>query len=96
MRKALEGLNSVSIHGSQGGMYIMLDVRSIDEDGERFAFDLLEAEKVAVLPGESFGEAASGHIRIALTQPDDVLEEAARRIAHFVNSRMEGAKRAAS
>ncbi len=87
MRNALEGLEGVTIHGSQGGMYVMLDVRGIEPDGERFAFDLLDAEDVAVLPGESFGEAAAGHIRISLCQPDDVLEEAARRISGFVRSR---------
>jgi arginine:pyruvate transaminase len=80
-------------------MYVMLDERAIDADGERFAFDLLDAEKVAVLPGESFGESAAGHIRISLCQPDDMLEEAARRIARFVDMRMTslgGNKRAAS
>ncbi|MCG6857312.1 MAG: pyridoxal phosphate-dependent aminotransferase [Salaquimonas sp.] len=99
MRKALDGLAGVTIHGSEGGMYVMLDVRAIDADGERFAFDLLDAEKVAVLPGESFGESAAGHIRISLCQPDDMLEEAARRIARFVDMRMTslgGNKRAAS
>lgn len=90
MRNALEGLEGVTIHGSQGGMYVMLDVRGIEPDGERFAFDLLDAEEVAVLPGESFGEAAAGHIRISLCQPDDVLEEAARRISRFVRSRAAG------
>ncbi|MCB1461708.1 MAG: pyridoxal phosphate-dependent aminotransferase, partial [Nitratireductor sp.] len=82
-----------------GGMYVMLDVRAIDADGERFAFDLLEAEKIAVLPGESFGETAAGHIRISLCQPDDVLEEAALRLARFIEARMAasgGDRRAAS
>ena len=29
------------------------------------------------MPGSSFGEAAAGHIRISLCQPEDVLREAA-------------------
>ena len=32
---------------------------------------------VAVMPGSSFGDAAAGHIRISLCQPDDMLLEAA-------------------
>ncbi|MEC9344285.1 MAG: aminotransferase class I/II-fold pyridoxal phosphate-dependent enzyme [Pseudomonadota bacterium] len=86
MLAALRGLEGVTIHGSQGGMYVMLDVRAIEPDGERFAFDLLRTENVAVMPGESFGEAAAGHVRISLCQPDEVLEEAARRLARFVRA----------
>ena len=51
----------------------MLDIRAVEPDCEAFAWAFLDAEKVAVMPGSSFGEAAAGHIRISLCQPDDVL-----------------------
>ena len=35
------------------------------------------------MPGVSFGEAAAGHIRVSLCQPDDVLKDAANRIRRF-------------
>jgi arginine:pyruvate transaminase len=38
------------------------------------------------MPGSSFGEAAAGHIRISLCQPEDVLREAASRLRRFVSS----------
>lgn len=85
---ALRGINSITLRGSDGGMYLMLDVRQIASSGQEFAWDLLDAEKMAVLPGESFGRAAAGHIRISLCQTDELLEEAAIRLARFVSNRI--------
>ena len=83
---ALRGANGVAVRGSEGGMYVMLDIRAIAADDEAFAWNLLNTEKVAVMPGSSFGDAAAGCIRISLCQPDDVLREAARRIrAHLAS-----------
>lgn len=83
---AIRGINNIVVRGSEGGMYVMLDVRAIEPDSEKFAWALLDTENVTVMPGASFGEAAEGHIRIALTQPDDILREAAKRIRHFAAS----------
>lgn len=67
----------------QGGMYLMLDIRPTGLTGDAFARRLLAEERIAVMPGESFGTAAAGHLRIALTQPDEALADALRRIARF-------------
>jgi arginine:pyruvate transaminase len=83
---ALNGLNEISVRGSEGGMYIMLDVSALNADCEAFAWGLLESEKVAVMPGGSFGDAAKGHIRISLCQPEEVLVEAAARIQRYARS----------
>lgn len=81
--KAIEGTNGFVVRGSQGGMYVMLDVSAVDPDCEAFAWKLLDTEKIAVMPGSSFGEAAKGHIRISLTQPDDILRDAGNRLKRF-------------
>lgn len=83
---AVRGLNDVLVRGSEGGMYVMLDISAIDRDDEKFAWALLDAESVGVMPGSSFGDAAAGHIRISLCQPDDVLLDAAARIRRFASS----------
>jgi arginine:pyruvate transaminase len=80
----MAGLNRITVRGSEGGMYIMLDVRDVEPDCEAFAWALLDAEKVAVMPGSSFGDAAAGHIRISLCQPEPVLADAAMRLKRFV------------
>ena len=82
---AIRGANGVTVRGSEGGMYVMLDISVIEPDCEAFAWGLLEAEKVAVMPGGSFGDAAAGHIRISQCQPDEVLREAATRLRRFIS-----------
>ena len=36
------------------------------------------------MPGASFGEAAAGHLRVSLCQPEDQLREAAARLRRFI------------
>ncbi|HEY6632964.1 MAG TPA: pyridoxal phosphate-dependent aminotransferase [Rhizobiaceae bacterium] len=83
---AVTGLNDITVRGSEGGMYVMLDISAIEPDDEKFAWAFLDAEKVGVMPGSSFGDAAARHIRISLCQPDDVLLEAATRLRRFASS----------
>lgn len=71
---------------SQGAMYIMLDIRSTEMDGVSFAHELLDTEKIAVMPGESFGAAASGHVRIALTLEDKKFDETFRSVCKFASN----------
>jgi arginine:pyruvate transaminase len=82
----MHGLNNVVVRGSEGGMYVMLDIRAVEPDCEKFAWAFLDAEKVAVMPGASFGDAAAGHIRISLCQQEEVLKEAASRLRRFVSN----------
>ncbi|MFZ1814147.1 MAG: aminotransferase class I/II-fold pyridoxal phosphate-dependent enzyme [Rhizobiaceae bacterium] len=83
------GMNGATVRGSSGGMYVMLDVRGVADSGEEFAWALLDAERIAVTPGEAFGKAAAGHVRISLCQTESVLREAARRIRAFIQQRHE-------
>ncbi|MFC3208000.1 pyridoxal phosphate-dependent aminotransferase [Aquamicrobium soli] len=83
---AIRGMNDVTVRGSEGGMYVMLDISAIEPDDEKFAWALLDTEKVGVTPGSAFGEAAAGHIRISLCQPEPVLQEAAGRLRRFASS----------
>lgn len=84
--EAVRGMNNVTVRGSEGGMYVMLDLRAVEPDDEAFAWALLDAESIAVMPGSSFGDAARGHIRISMCQPEAVLLDAARRLRRFVAS----------
>jgi arginine:pyruvate transaminase len=83
---SVRGMNEVTVRGSAGGMYVMLDIRAVEPDCEKFAWAFLEKEKVSVMPGASFGDAAKGHIRISLCQPEDILREAAERLRRFVSN----------
>jgi arginine:pyruvate transaminase len=67
----------------ESGMFVLLDVRRTRYSAEEFAFRLLEEENVAVIPCDSFGLSAVGHLRISLTTPESRLEEAGQRIVRF-------------
>lgn len=68
----------------EAGMFALVDVRATGLSGDAFALDLLDARHVAVMPGESFGEALAGWIRLSLTQEDDRIAEACARILSHV------------
>ena len=75
--------NVVRAIPADGAMYIMLDMRATGLSGEEFAKGLLETHHVAVMPGESFGQAAAGHVRVALTVNDKRLAEAVQHILDY-------------
>ena len=81
--EALNGQNVVKNVPVQGAMYAMLDIRATGLSGEAFANGLLDAEKIAVMPGESFGTSAAGHIRVAMTIDDDAYSDALARLIRF-------------
>ncbi|WP_386682253.1 pyridoxal phosphate-dependent aminotransferase [Loktanella sp. R86503] len=83
---ALAGQNLVRPAPISGAMYAMLDVRATGMSGEDFANALLDAERIGVMPGESFGAGGAGHIRVAMTVADDMLANALRRIAAFAGT----------
>ncbi|MEZ5808889.1 MAG: aminotransferase class I/II-fold pyridoxal phosphate-dependent enzyme [Zhengella sp.] len=92
---AMADCPGVTVRGSEGGIYLMADIRDVRADGNAFAWELLGAEKLALMPGETFGPSTAGHVRISLCQPDGVLEEAARRIRRHVTALMAGKRGAA-
>ena len=81
--EVLAGSNHVGFVPPEGGMYVMLDVRPTGLTGAEFAKRLLDEELIGVMPGESFGRAAAGHVRVALTVGDEELRGALVRIVRF-------------
>ncbi|QYX57408.1 pyridoxal phosphate-dependent aminotransferase [Roseovarius sp. SCSIO 43702] len=83
--KLMEGQNAARAIPADGAMYVMVDIRATGLSGEDFANRLLDEHHVAVMPGESFGKAAAGHLRVALTVADERLEEAVARLIELAN-----------
>ncbi|MCX7566123.1 pyridoxal phosphate-dependent aminotransferase [Sulfitobacter sp. F26169L] len=69
-----------------GAMYMMLDISATGLSGQEFAFALLESHHIAVMPGESFGAAAGGHIRVAMTIEDNAFAAALATICQFAKT----------
>ena len=77
------GLTCFDPHGA---FYAFPSVRSTGLDDIEFAERLLLEEKVAVIPGSSFGDCGRGHVRACYAAPKPVLEDAMERIRRFVGS----------
>ena len=68
----------------KGAFYVFPSVAATGLDGEQFANRLLEAKKVAVVPGDAFGEAGKLHVRCSYATSMSQLAEAIERIGDFV------------
>ncbi len=53
---------------------------------QSFAEALLEEDKVAVVPGEDFGECARTHVRLSFACNEKNIEEGCRRMKAFIES----------
>lgn len=89
--RALDGVSGMRVHRPEAGMFLLIDIRATGLSGNAFAETLLDQQKVAVMPGESFGDGLSGWLRLSLTQSDDKVIEACRRIAAHAASILEKA-----
>lgn len=87
----LAGQQVLKAAAPDGAMYVMIDVRGTGLSGTAFAEAVLDETRVAVMPGESFGRAAAGHVRVAMTLPDARFAEAIDRICAFAARRAEAA-----
>ena len=84
---ALKGVKGVKVIEPDATFYAMIDVRGLGyESSEKFAYDLLNSVKVAVVPGVAYGEVCEGFVRIAFTLDEERIKEGAKRIVTFVNS----------
>ncbi len=73
---------------SEATMYLIVDIRATGLSGDQFANRLLDDHGIAVMPGESFGRAATGHLRVALTVEDQRLLAAVTKLADLADQLM--------
>lgn len=65
--------------------YLFIDIRKTGRSAEEFAYGLLEAKHIAVVPGNAFNRAGQGYIRIACTLSEGKLVAAAREIVDYAD-----------
>lgn len=73
----------------EGAFYMFPDIREFGMSSEDFAMDLLNREKVAVVPGCAFGESGEGFIRISYAYSIAELKEALARIERYLQKKRE-------
>lgn len=68
----------------KGAFYVFPSVKSTGLDGEEFSLQLLEKQKVAVVPGGAFGDCGKDFVRISYAYSLKSLDEALERIETFL------------
>jgi len=67
----------------RGAFYAFVDLSSVGMDTNAVALRLLEEERVATTPGESFGQGGRGFVRLSFATEESELVEGLRRIVRF-------------
>lgn len=80
------GLNKIGLptFEPKGAFYAFPNITGTGMDDETFAQKLLDEEKVAVVPGSSFGAGGEGFVRCSYATSYEKIEEALFRIGRFV------------
>lgn len=71
---------------AEGAFYLFPCIKKFGMSSEEFAMKLLEAEKVAVVPGSAFGDSGEGFLRISYAYSLKDLKRAMERIGRFVKT----------
>jgi len=80
----LNKIPGVSCLLSQGAFYLFPNISSFGLKDQDFCAQLLEKEKVAAVPGSSFG--AEGYLRLSYATSDEILKKGVERLARFCAS----------
>jgi len=84
----VKSFNEVGLpcHMPNGAFYAFPSIRETGLTSREFAVQLLEQQRVAVVPGDAFGPGGEGHVRASYCGSMTDMEKAAERIALFVHN----------
>lgn len=68
----------------KGAFYVFPCIKSTGLSSEEFAERLIKSKRVAVVPGNAFGDSGEGYIRVSYCYSIDNIKEAINRIGEFV------------
>ena len=80
----------------QGAFYVFPRISDLGLSSDEFCTQLLQEERVAVVPGIAFGASGEGFIRCSYAYSLDSIREALRRIDRFVTHRRRVSSNAAN
>ena len=81
----LKAIPGVRCDLPQGAFYVFPNIAGTGLSSLAFTERLLEAEAVVVTPGDAFGPAGVGFVRLSYADSDETLQEGAGRIKRFVD-----------
>ena len=85
-RMLVEELNRMGLHcfEPKGAFYAFPSIQATGMTSEQFCEELLKDQKVAVVPGNAFGESGEGFVRISYAYSVDAIQKALEKMEKFV------------
>lgn len=86
-RYLVDGFNRLGLDcfSPDGAFYVFPSIKSTGLSSEEFCEKLVFTKKVAVVPGNAFGESGEGFVRVSYAYSLNHLKEALKRIEEFLN-----------
>jgi len=84
MHAGLTAIPGVTCQFAEGAFYLFPNISSFGVNSLEFSDRLLEAEKIAVVPGSAFG--AEGYIRVSYATSDATINKGLERLARFCDT----------
>lgn len=84
LHDGLSAIPGITCQLAKGAFYLFPNIGSFGLDSTAFSAQLLEKEKVAIVPGVAFG--ADEYARLSYATSDEVIEKGIERIARFCES----------
>ena len=84
--KGINSIDGLSAIEPKGAFYLFFNIKETGMTSEDFAFSMLREERLALVPGDGFGEAGEGYIRLTYAASEDSLERALERIDRFMKN----------
>lgn len=84
--RELNSIPGIKCMTPQGAFYVFVDISGTGLSSEEFSIRLLKEYKVSVTPGDGFGTAGEGYVRMSYALSTEKLLEGTKRIREFVES----------
>ena len=86
-RFVVDGFNKLGLEcfSPEGAFYVFPSIKSTGLSSKDFCEQLVYSKKVAVVPGDAFGESGEGFIRVSYAYSVNHLKEALKRIGEFLD-----------
>ena len=80
-------LNRIGLktHMPEGAFYVFPSIKVTGLSSEEFCEKLLDEENLALVPGNAFGDAGEGYVRISYAYSLDEIKKAIEKLEHFLS-----------
>ena len=84
--RELNSTPGISCMIPQGAFYVFVDIRGLGMSSEEFCLRLLREKQVSVTPGDGFGSAGEGYVRMSYALSTEAVLEGTKRIREFAET----------